>query len=122
MAKRLLIIFLVALPVLVWAWLDGPAARQRRGMDAARAFSEQLAPKLAADPRFKTIRLGVMTHPSLVVSGEIADEKALDDLRALVTPPPAATYRLLFHVRLSSASTNARTTTRSGESDGKIQP
>ena len=103
MKRRLIIILVIGAMALLWASIDGPAARQRRSMNAARAFSEELTPKLRSDSRFATIKTGVSTHPGLIVLGEVPDEKALEDLKAIVTPPPDAKYRLLFYVKIIPA-------------------
>jgi hypothetical protein len=89
---------------LMWGWLDGPAARQRRGMDAAGAFARQLAPKLAADPRFALVDTGVTTHPALRVYGEVPDEQSLRELNALVAAPPDARYRVMVSVKVAGAA------------------
>ena len=81
-----------------------PAARQRRGMDAASAFARQLASKLAADPRFASVDTGVTTHPALRVYGEVPDEQSLRDLNTLVAAPPDAKYRVMVNVKVAGAA------------------
>jgi hypothetical protein len=104
MSRRLIVILAIGAAALVWGWLDGPAARQRRGMDAASAFAQQLSPKLAADPRFASVDTGVTTHPALRVYGEVADEQSLRDLNALVVAPPDANYRVMVNVAVVGPS------------------
>ena len=101
MSRRLIIILAIGAIALVWGWLDGPAARQRRGMDAASAFARQLASKLAAEPRFASVETGVTTHPALRVYGEVPDEQSLSDLNALVATPPDAKYRVMLNVKVA---------------------
>lgn len=91
-ARRLLIIISISLPIIILADIYGPGAQQQRGMREARQFQESIAPKLAADPRFSAVESGVMTHPSLRFYGEVPDERALHDLNELTTPPPAARF------------------------------
>ena len=100
MSRRLIVILAIGAAALVWGWLDGPAARQRRGMDAASTFGQQLAPKLAADPRFAAVDTGVTTHPALRVYGEVVDEQSLHDLNALVAAPSDANYKVMVNVKV----------------------
>jgi hypothetical protein len=83
---------------LIWGWLDGPAARQERGIKAAEAQNLQLQPRLAADPRFAAVDLDVSTRPALMVFGTVGDEQALRDLKSIVVIPPDANYGLMFNV------------------------
>jgi len=98
MIRRLVIILSIGAVALLWGWLDGPAARQERGIKAAEAQKLQLQPRLAADPRFATVELSVRTNPALVVYGTVGDEQALRDLKATVVIPPDADYGLMFNV------------------------
>ena len=102
MSRRLIVILVIGTVALVWGWLDGPAARQRRGMDAARIFANQLSPKLAADPRFASVDTGVTTNPALRVYGEVPNEEALRDLSALVVPPIDANFRVTMDVKIAA--------------------
>ena len=52
MSRRLIVILVIGAIALIWGWLDGPAARQERGMKDAHALQLQLQPRLNADPRF----------------------------------------------------------------------
>src|SRR5437016_1368505 len=98
MFRRLIIILAVGAIALTWGLLDGPAARQKRGMEAAQALAQKLQPRLAADPRFASIDVGVRTHPALYVQGTVPDENALRALKAIVVLPADANYRLIFSV------------------------
>jgi hypothetical protein len=100
MSRRLIVILAIGAVALVWGWLDGPAARQQRGMEAAHALQLQLQPQLAADPRFSSVDLGVSTHPALFARGEVSDEQALRDLKSIIVIPPGANYRLIFNVKV----------------------
>ncbi len=107
MSRRLIVILAIGAVALVWGWLDGPAARQRRGMDAASAFARQLAPKLAADPRFASVDTVVTTHPAfpaLRIYGEVPDEQSLSDLNALIAVPSDAKYRVIVHVKVAGTA------------------
>jgi hypothetical protein len=98
MIRRLVIILSIGALALIWGWLDGPAARQERGIKAAEAQKLQLEPRLAADPRFVAVDLSVRTNPALVVYGTVRDEQALRDLKSIVVIPPDAKYGLMFNV------------------------
>lgn len=107
MSGRLIVILAIGAVVLVWGLVDGPAARQRRGIGAASAFARQLAPTLAADPRFASVDIRVTTHPALSVYGEVPDEQSLHDLDALVAAPSDAKYRkyrVMVNVKVAGAA------------------
>jgi len=91
MSRRLVVILAIGAVALIWGWFDGPAARQQRGMSAARALQLQLQPKVTADQRFSKVSLGVSTHPALFARGDVSDEQALRDLKSIVVIPPDAT-------------------------------
>jgi hypothetical protein len=88
MRFRILAIVVAGVVLLVLAERYGPGGVQRRGMRAMNEIRRRVEPALAADPRFKDVRMTVSTHPGLVVRGEVADAKALDDLRAAVAAAP----------------------------------
>jgi hypothetical protein len=100
MSRRLIVILVIGAIALIWGWLDGPAARQERGMKAAHARQLQLQPRLEADPRFSSVSLRVSTHPALFAHGTVSDEQALQDLKSIVVLPPDANYRLIFSVKV----------------------
>jgi len=100
MSRKLLIILSVGAILLVWGWLDGPGARQERGMKAAEALRLQLKSRLDADPRFASVELGVSTRPALMAMGAVGDERALEDLKSIVVVPAGANYGLIFRVKV----------------------
>jgi hypothetical protein len=100
MSRRLIVILVIGAIALTWGWLDGPAARQQRGMKAAHALQLQLQARLDADPRFSAVSLGVSTHPALFAHGTVGDDKALQDLKSIVVIPPDVNYRLIFSVKV----------------------
>ena len=100
---RLALILAVGAVALLLALSFGPGAVQRRGLGAARAFREQIAPTLAADARFSAVQTSVLTHPALRVHGEVPDEQALQDLEGLVQPPPGAEFRIVVQVKVAAA-------------------
>ncbi len=104
MSRRLILILAIGAVAIIWGWLDGPAARQRRGMGAARALQVQVESRLASDPRFASVNVGVSTHPALFVRGEVPDEKSLQDLKAMIVLPPDANFRLLLHVKVDESA------------------
>jgi hypothetical protein len=104
MSRRLTIILVIGVIALIWGWLDGPAARQKRGMKAAYVLKLALDPKLAGDPRFADVSLGVMTYPALTVRGTVPDGRAARELKAIVVVPPDAEYRLIFDVRVAAVA------------------
>jgi hypothetical protein len=104
MFRRLVIILSIGAVALVWGWLDGPAARQERGIQAAEARKLQLQPRLAADPRFAAVDMSVRTSPELVVYGTVGDEQALRDLKSIVVIPPDANYRLNMQVKVDKGA------------------
>ena len=105
MSRRLMVILAIGSIALAWGWLDGPAARQKRGIKAAENFMEQMEPTLAADSRFAAVTMSVMTHPSLHVHGEVPDEQALQDLKRMVVLPANAKFQLGFRVDVKAAAT-----------------
>src|ERR1041384_4398701 len=104
MSRRLIVIFVIGAIVLIWGWLDGPAARQERGMKAAHVLQLQLQPRLDADPRFSGVNLGVSTHPALFAHGTVRDEQALQNLKSIIVVPPDAGYRLIFNVNVDKGA------------------
>lgn len=102
MSRRLTVILVLGAIALIWGWLDGPAARQRRGIAAARAYATQLAPKLAADPRFASVDMSVTTHPAVRVYGQVPDEQSLHDLQSLITAPPDANFQVTVNVKVTA--------------------
>jgi hypothetical protein len=84
MSRNLIIILVRGAVALARGLLDGPAARQRRGVGQAQAFRSNIGPKVAADPRFASVALGLTTHPALRVYGDVSDEGALRDVDAFL--------------------------------------
>lgn|SRR5690606_109680 len=100
--RRLLGILAVGAVLIAWAALDGPRARQDRAIKRATSWWNQVEPKVAADPRFASIRLSVSTAPTFIVFGEVPDAKARDDLRAMTMPPADLYTDFRFQVRIAA--------------------
>jgi hypothetical protein len=100
MSRNLIIILALGAVALTWGLLDGPAARQRRGAAQARTFEASVRAKVAADPRFASVDMGLTTHPALRVYGEVPDERALRDLNALLAAPADASFRVMVNVKV----------------------
>lgn len=109
MRKRLLILLLAAAVLGILSTLYGPAATQRRGIQAAAAYRDQIAPSLAADPRFSDIDLSVSTHPALLVRGTVPDQRALSELQHRLQPPDAGRFQIIIHVQVAADDTTRRT-------------
>jgi hypothetical protein len=103
MPRRLVVILAIGIVLFAWMALDGPGARQRRGMKAAHEMAERLKPVLASDARFATVELRVSTVPSLLVHGEVADQSALDDLKKLIVLPANAEFGLTWLVKIKES-------------------
>jgi hypothetical protein len=104
MSRNLIIILALGAVALTWGLLDGPAARQGRGAAQARAFEAIVRPKVAADPRFASVDMGLTTHPALRVYGEVPDERALLDLNTLLVAPTDASFRVMVNVKVVAES------------------
>ena len=96
--RRVLTIILTGVAVLAVAELFGPGGRQRRAAGHMHAFTAKVLPLVQADPRFASVDVGSMTHPSLRVTGAVPDDKSLADLKAILTPPPGADFWTRFEV------------------------
>ncbi|HYE16812.1 MAG TPA: hypothetical protein VEA69_00085 [Tepidisphaeraceae bacterium] len=105
MWKRVSIILVLGAAALLWAYLYGPAARQREGIEQAESLRTQFEPLLAKDPRFADVTLSSRTNPALVVLGTVPNQAALADLRNLIpaAPPPAARFSIEWRVTVAPA-------------------
>ncbi len=104
MSRNLIIILALGAVALTWGLLDGPAARQQRGAAQAKAFESVIRPKIAADPRFASVDMGLTTNPALRVYGEVPDENALRDLNALLVTPSDASFSVMVNVKVVAIS------------------
>jgi len=77
-------------------------------MNEARVLRESLDPVLAADPRFSRVSLHIMTHPALVANGEVADTKALEDLRNIIVAPKGVHFQVIIHVDIDAEPTTQK--------------
>lgn len=117
MKPRQLIVLVAGIAVMAWLAVYGPGPVHRRNQEAASALRQKVAAALAADPRFAKVHLFVDTHPTLSVSGEVADRQALADLERLVPAPPAgAGFEVSVNVQVAADIAAALEAARGGES------
>lgn len=102
----MLLILAVGAVALALGAAFGPAAMQRKGLAEARTMLDHVQPRIDADPRFKHVNLGIMTHPALVVSGDVDDETSLRDLKAIVIAPERSHFHVIWRVRLKRQATS----------------
>jgi len=85
-------------------WQALLSLKQRHDMTAVREYVGRVQPQLAADSRFKDVRLlgyscDYVTHPYIPVDGSVAsqqDWQALDDFIRASKPPVFISVRTVF--------------------------
>lgn len=91
--------FCILLGALAWLFLGDTAVAQRISMARLERFRPSLERRLAADPRFKSVRVAVATGTGrgcLLIQGPLARTADLDALKLLtrsMEPPGHVDYR-----------------------------
>ncbi len=106
MSRRFALIIAVGSLVFMGAYFLGPGAVQRRAMTSADEFAERLVPVLRADSRFSAVEIRQSSAPAVILAGQVADAKALRDLKAIATAPPDAEFRVSVQVRVFESRQN----------------
>jgi hypothetical protein len=86
--------FCLMVSALVYLFFGDTGIAQARRLAKIREYQATILPKVAADPRFKSIKLATVTSSgggALFVQGTLATESDLEALKALIaaTQPPA---------------------------------
>jgi hypothetical protein len=89
--------FLLMTGALFYLFLGDTSVNQAIRISRAGKYLHFLEPKLAVDPRFKGIKLGVVSTGSLGVSGSLKSESDLSALKIFIAstnPPVHVDYRV----------------------------
>lgn len=102
-AKAVAVVLAFALMVSALAYLffGNTAVAQTLRLSRIQKYQAALTPKLAADPRYKSIKMGAATTDGggvILIQGTLADDAELQALKVLIAstrPPAHVDYRVV---------------------------